>query len=48
MVTIMESDDLLDEAQPMIASFVRFSEDGPVASILKSSLKGTIPFWDKF
>ena len=43
MVTIistMESDDLLQNAEPFIASLSRFTDEGPVASILKSSVKG--------
>jgi hypothetical protein len=42
MITIMSADDLLQQARPFIASFVRFTEEGPTASILKSSLKGTL------
>jgi hypothetical protein len=41
MVNIMEKDDLLIHAEPFISSLSRFMEDGPIAPILKSSLKGS-------
>jgi hypothetical protein len=44
MITILEPDELVVQAEPMIASLLRFSQDGPVASILKSSLKGISEF----
>jgi len=40
MVSVMEPVILLEYAKPIIASLSRFSEEGPVASILKSSVKG--------
>ena len=40
MISVVNPDDLLQHAQPFIASLSRFTEDGPVASILKSSTKG--------
>jgi hypothetical protein len=41
MVNIMQKDDLLVHAEPFISSLSRFMEDGPIAPILKSSLKGS-------
>lgn len=40
MITIMKPEDLLKLAERIISTLVRFIEEGPVASILKSSLKG--------
>src|ERR1700730_16590374 len=40
MINILKPEDLLSRAKPILSSLSRFNEDGPVASILKSSLKG--------
>lgn len=41
MISILDSEDLLIRAKVFLSSLSRFTEEGPVASILKSSLKGT-------
>ena len=40
MISVIESDNLLEHAEPIIASLSRFTDEVPAASILKSSLKG--------
>lgn len=40
MISIMEKEDLSTHAEAFISSLSRFMEEGPIASILKSSLKG--------
>jgi hypothetical protein len=45
MITILKAEDLLTRAKPFISSLSRFTEDGPVASVLKSSLKGQLPLY---
>lgn len=42
LVSIMEAEELQVHASPLVASLSRFMEDGPTASILKSSLKGNV------
>lgn len=41
MISILDAEDLLTRAKIFLSSLSRFTEEGPVASILKSSLKGT-------
>jgi hypothetical protein len=40
MVSVMEPADLLHYVRPFVGSLSRFTEEGPVASILKSATKG--------
>jgi hypothetical protein len=40
MISIVEAGDLTQHAESFIASLSRFTEEGPVASILKSYVKG--------
>jgi len=40
LVSVMESEDLQPHATSLVASLSRFMDDGPTASVLKSSLKG--------
>jgi hypothetical protein len=42
MISVIEADDLARHAEPFIASLSRFTEEGPVASILKSSVQGSL------
>ena len=41
MISILDAEDLFARARIFISSLSRFTEEVPVASILKSSLKGT-------
>ena len=43
MISVIETEHLVSYAEQFIESLSRFTEDGPVASILKSSVKGIIP-----
>jgi hypothetical protein len=42
LISTMEAEELQVHASPFVASLSRFMEDGPTASILKSSLKGNV------
>jgi secreted protein with Ig-like and vWFA domain len=42
LVSIMEAEELQVHASPLVASLSRFMEDGPTASILKTSLRGNV------
>jgi len=41
MVSVIDPDNLLEHAEPIVASLSRFTDEVPAASILKSLLKGT-------
>ena len=41
MISILDAEDLFTRAKIFLSSLSRFTEEGPIASILKSSLKGT-------
>jgi len=40
MISVLTADDLLEYGETFIGSLSRFTEETPVASILKSSYKG--------
>lgn len=41
MISIIQADDLTGHADLFIASLSRFTEEGPVAAVLKSYVNGT-------